>query len=106
MTPTPTTSDTLPFRRADFDTLLEAPDYAARGKTGYNFHSAKGELTYVLGFAELRERAIAFGRGLVRAGLPPRARLLVIADPYPEFLIAFLGSSEEHPSDLPSPMRH
>lgn len=102
MTPTPTTSDTLAYRRADFDTLPEALDYAARGKTGYNFHSAKGELTYVLSFAELRERAIAFGRGLIRAGLLPRARLLLIADTYPEFMIAFLGC--QYASVLPVPV--
>ncbi len=91
MTPTPTTSDTLPYRRADFASLPEALDYAARGKTGFNFHSAKGELTCVVSYAELREQAIAFARGLIRAGLPPRARMLLIADTYPEFMVAFLG---------------
>ena len=91
MTPTPTTSDTLPYRRADFASLPEALDYAARGKTGFNFHSAKGELTHVVRYAELREQAVGFARGLIRAGLPPRARMLLIADTYPEFMVAFLG---------------
>src|SRR3546814_9673561 len=102
MTPTPTISDTLPYRRADFETLPEALDYAARGKTGFNFHSAKGELTHALSFAELRERAIAFARGLIRAGLPPRARVLLIADTYPEFMIAFLGCQDRKSTRLNS----
>ena len=57
MIATPTTSENLPTRRSDFETLHEALDYAARGKTGVNFHSVKGELSYVLTYAELRERA-------------------------------------------------
>jgi fatty-acyl-CoA synthase len=102
MTPTPTTSDNLPYRRADFAALPEALDYAARGKTGFNFHTVKGELSYVLSFAELRERAIALARGLIRAGLPPRARVLLIADTYPDFMVLFLGC--QYASLLPVPV--
>ncbi len=91
MTPTPTTSANLPYRRADFESLPEALDYAARGQTGFNFHNAKGELSYVLSFAELRERSVAVARGLIRAGLAPRARVLLIADTNPEFMVVFLG---------------
>jgi len=70
MHPTATTSDDLPFRRADFASLPEALDYAARGRAGLNFYSARGELIAALPYAELRERAVAVARGLVRAGLP------------------------------------
>lgn len=102
MTPTPTTSDTLPYRRADFETLHEALDYAARGRTGFNFHTVKGELSCVLGYAELRERAIALAQGLVRAGLKPHDRVLLIADTYPEFMVVFLGC--QYASLLPVPV--
>ena len=41
---TPTTSPGLATRRSDFDTICEALDYAARGETGFNFFTAKGDL--------------------------------------------------------------
>ena len=43
LAPTPT-DDTLPRRFADFDTLGEALDYAARGVRGLNFHDPRGTL--------------------------------------------------------------
>ncbi|MEX0696114.1 MAG: fatty acyl-AMP ligase [Dongiaceae bacterium] len=89
MHPTPTTSDDLPFRRADFASLPAALDYAARGRAGLNFYSVRGELTAALPYAELRERAVAVARGLVRAGLPRGARLLLIAETDPDFAILF-----------------
>ena len=68
MDPTPTSNDGLPYRRADFATLPEALDYAARGKTGYNFYSARGDLAQALTYAELRERAIDVARGFDQGG--------------------------------------
>jgi hypothetical protein len=38
------TLDELPRRIADFGTLGEALDYAARGSRGMNFHDARGTL--------------------------------------------------------------
>lgn len=102
MTPTPTTNENLPHRAADFATLVEALDYAARGRTGFNFHTVKGELSYVLTYAELRERAIDFARGLIRAGFAPGDRLLLIADTYPDFMVAFFGC--QYASMLPVPV--
>ncbi len=102
MDPTPTTSETLPVRRADFRSLPEALDYAARGKTGFNFYSARGELVAVLPYATLRERAIAVARGLIRAGLPREARVLMIADTDPDFMVLFLAC--QYASLLPVPV--
>jgi fatty-acyl-CoA synthase len=91
MHPTPTTSDNLSYRRADFATLTEALDYAARGRTGLNFYSGRGELTATLPYSELRERALAAARGLIRSGLPPRARMLLVADTDPDFAVLFMA---------------
>lgn len=102
MRPTPTTSDNLTYRRADFATLTEALDYAARGQTGLNFHTGRGELRAVLPYAELRERAIATARGLVRAGLPPRARMLLVADTDPDFAVLFMAC--QYAGVLPVPV--
>jgi fatty-acyl-CoA synthase len=91
MTPTPTSNDTLPQRPGGFASLLEALDYAARGQTGYNFYSARGELARTLSYAELRERAIEVARGLVEAGLALEARVVLVADTDADFAILFFA---------------
>ena len=57
MKPTPTTNARLRFRLSGFGTLAEGLDYAARGETGCNFFSARGELQQVLPYRDLRARA-------------------------------------------------
>ncbi len=91
MTPTPTTSDRLPYRRADFATLTEALDYAARGETGCNFYSARGQLTAALPYRELRERAIGLAQGLTRQGFPAGSRIMLLADTDPDVLVTFFA---------------
>jgi fatty-acyl-CoA synthase len=91
MTPTPTSSDNLPLRLAGLASLPEALNYAARGKTGYNFYSARGDLARVLTYGELRERAIEVARGLVKAGLRPGARVVLVADTDADFAILFFA---------------
>lgn len=91
MNPTPTTNDRLPARLADFASLPEALDYAARGNTGFNFYSARGDLTNVLPYRELRERAVETARGLVRSGIQRNSRVLLIADTTPDFAVMFFA---------------
>ena len=91
MNPTPTTSDGLPYRRADFATLAEGLDYAARGATGCNFYSARGQLVATLPYRELRERAIGLARGLIRAGFPAQSRIMMMADTDPDVLALFFA---------------
>jgi fatty-acyl-CoA synthase len=91
MTPTPTSNTTLPHRPGGFSSLPDALDYAARGKTGLNFHSARGELIQALSYAELRERAIEAARGLVKAGLAPESRVVLVADTTADFAILFFA---------------
>src|SRR5262245_36587879 len=91
MTPTPSSSDSLPLRFGDFSTLVEALDYAGRAQTGFNFYSARGQLAAVLPFAELREKAIGVAQGLIKAGLPPRARVVLVADTDPHFITMFFA---------------
>jgi fatty-acyl-CoA synthase len=91
MTPTATTSDNLPLYTAGFATLHEGLEYAARGKAGYNFYSARGELERALTYSELRERAIDAARRLVKAGLKPESRVVLIADTDADFAILFFA---------------
>ena len=63
---TPTVNN-LPFRAADFATLAEALDYAARGQTGANFYTGRGELYASLPYATLRSEARSKGVDLMVA---------------------------------------
>ena len=42
--PTPTSNSATPFLGGRFETIAEGLDYAAKGETGCNFYSIKGEL--------------------------------------------------------------
>lgn len=99
---TPTITSDLPTRRSDFDTICEALDYAARGQTGFNFFTARGELAQILTYRELRERAREFAQGLVKLGLAKGDRVLLIADTDPDFMVAFCGC--QYAGVLPVPV--
>jgi fatty-acyl-CoA synthase len=87
--PTPTIN-TVPLRRADFDTLAEVLDYAAAGVTGANFYAA-GKLTTALPYRTLRTQAIELARRLATLGLPRGSRLAIVAETNPEFLRFFFA---------------
>ncbi len=88
---TPRSNRDLEQKLAGFKTIAEGLDYAALGLTGFNFYSAKGVLSHVLTFAELRSRALATARKLVSAGLKRGDRVAVIAETGPEFMAVFFG---------------
>jgi len=90
LVPTPT-ADTLPRRFADFDTLGEALDYAARGVRGLNFHDPRGQLARAYGYAELRDDAIAAAHRLIAHGVRPEDRVALTAETGPEFAALFFG---------------
>jgi len=90
MQPTPT-EDRLARRFADFETLGEALDYAARGARGLNFHDARGNLTRPYPFAEMREDALACAYRLIARGVKPRDRIALIAETGTEFAQLFFG---------------
>lgn len=102
--PTPTTNRSLPFRVDGFDTLLDGLDYAARGETGFNFHSPRGELVAVLPYAELRERARRLAERLPRAGVARGDRVAVIAETRPDFVIAFFACQYAGLIPVPLPL--
>ena len=90
MEPTPTKSN-LPLRPADFSGLAEALDYAAQGVTGANFYDGRGNLSAVLPYSELRIRARETARRLRGLGLERGARVALVAETTPEFLIFFFA---------------
>ena len=86
MKPTPT-ENTLTMRTGGFATLAEALDYAARGETGFNFYSGKGQLQDVLTYTELKQKAQTIAGRLLSLGLERGARVALIADTEPDFVI-------------------
>jgi fatty-acyl-CoA synthase len=98
---TPTT-DELPRRVADFDTLAEALDYAARGRRGMNFHDARGMLVRAYPYSELREDALANARRFLALGVEPGDRIALIAETGAGFAAAFFGAV--YAGGLPVPL--
>ena len=88
---TPDVSRRLPQRLGEFSTLSEALDYAARGETGFNFYSSRGELEKVLSYAELKDLSVRTAKRLVKLGLKRGDRVAVIADTHADFLSVFFG---------------
>ena len=86
------TRDALPRRIADFATLGEALDYAARGKRGMNFHDARGTLSRAYPFSQLRQDALANAQRFVGLGLKPGERLALVAETTPDFAACFFGA--------------
>ena len=83
--------DTLPRRYADFATLGEALDYAARGERGLNFHDARGGLLRAYPYGELRTDALNAAYRLVAAGIAPGDRVALVAETGAEFAQLFFG---------------
>ncbi len=88
---TPRKTDGLPQRLGGFATIAEGLDYAAKGKTGFNFYGGRGALASVMGYAELRHRAISTARNLLSIGLKRGQRVAVVAETAPEFMQVFFG---------------
>lgn len=81
----------LPFRAADFTTLSEALDYAARGETGANFYTGRGELYATLPYATLREESRLLARKLLGMDLKKGDRVALVAETTPDFLRFFFA---------------
>ena len=86
------TLDSLPRRMADFATLGEALDYAARGQRGMNFHDARGALVQAYPYALLREDALSHARRFLGLGLQAGDRLALVAETGPDFAACFFGA--------------
>ena len=88
---TPTANAGLPQRRADFDSLADALDYAAQGHTGLNFFNSRGQLTAALPYRDLRVRAQDLARRLAGLGLPREARVVIVAETDADFVAVFFA---------------
>jgi fatty-acyl-CoA synthase len=98
------TADALPRRFADFATLGEALDYAAKGVRGLNFHDPRGKLVRAYGYAELRKDAIAAAYRLIAHGVKPGDRIALTAETGPEFAALFFGTVYAGAWPVPLPL--
>ncbi|CAN5667354.1 fatty acyl-AMP ligase [soil metagenome] len=102
MNPLPTRNSQLALRRADFRSVPEMLDYAARGETGVTFYSVRGEILSSLSWREIRERAHSVARRLIGAGFARGERILITADTWPGFFDIFFGA--QYAGLLPVPV--
>ena len=98
------TIDTLPRRIADFDTLGEALDYAAKGRRGLNFHDARGTLTRAYPYSELREDALVHARRFIALGIEPGERIAMVAETGADFAACFFGAVYAGAWPVPLPL--
>src|SRR4030081_3218649 len=102
MNPLPTRNSQLALRRADYKSVPEMLDYAARGETGITFYSVRGEILSALAWREVRERAQVTARRLIGAGFAAGERILITADTWPGFFDVFFGA--QYAGLLPVPV--
>ena len=88
---TPRSNEALEQRLGDFATLAEGLDYAARGETGFDFYSPRGELAHVLPYRRLRQEALATALRLLNSGLARGDRVAVVAETGPAFMTVFFA---------------
>lgn len=94
----------LPQRCGEFATLTEGLDYAARGRTGYNFFSGRGEPLGALTYRDVKERAIDLAAKLVAMGMPRGSRLAILAETSPDFMIFFFACQYAGVIPVPLPL--
>lgn len=97
-----TTLNDIPLRLADFDTLAEALDYAARGLTGFNYYDGRLNRYAVRPYVQLRMHARSIARRLSRLGLERGARIALIAETGPDFAEFFFAC--QYAGLVPVPM--
>ncbi len=99
--PTPTLAG-KPKRLGDFATLCDALDYAAQGAAGFNFYSARGQLSAAQPYRDLRDRARSLARRLLAADLRRGDRVALLAATSPDFLSLFFAC--QYAGLIPVPM--
>ncbi|MFC0408042.1 fatty acyl-AMP ligase [Roseomonas elaeocarpi] len=105
--PQPTPSDSgLSRRLGDFSTLPEALSYAAKGQTGLNVYSGRGDLLETLSWGALRDQAVLVAQRLLGAGLRRGDRVGLVATADGEFARLFLACQLAGliPAPLPLPL--
>ncbi len=102
--PTAVVSERSASRIESYETIVEALDDAARTPLGFSFYSVKGARTDYLGYRDLRARAIDLARALIQVGLPRGARLALMAETGPDFMVFFFACQYAGLVPVPLPL--
>ncbi len=97
------TLHSLPLQFENFSTLADALDYAAKGETGYNFYSGRGELYAVLPYTTLRNEAQTLAKKLLGLGITRGSRVALVADTHPDFVRFFFACQYAGLTPVPLP---
>ncbi len=98
----PTATDAgLPACPGNFATICDALDYAAKGVSGVNFYASEGQLQRCLPYHDLRRDALVLA-GRMTAQFPRGARIGLLAETSPDFLIAFMAC--QYAGMVPAPL--
>ncbi len=101
---TATTNADLAFRIGEFETLTDGLDYAAKGVTGCNFFSPRGQIADVLTYGEIRERALDLAVRLSTSGLERGSRFGLIAETTADFVVFFYACQYAGLIPVPLPL--
>ncbi len=85
------TDNSIDLRCGDFRSLPEALDYAAQGRTGFNFYSGKGSLAITLPYSVMRTSARSLARKLLGLGLSRGDRMALVAETDADFVRFFFA---------------
>ncbi len=99
---TPTDSQ-IPLRKADFQNLAEALDYAAKGLSGFNFYDGRGKLHATLSYSKLQQEARVLARRLLSLQLERGARVAIVAETHPDFPRFFFACQYAGLTPVPLP---
>ena len=102
--PTAVASERPALRVEGYETIAEALDDAARTPLGFAFHSVKGEEVATLPYRVLRARAVDLARGLIQSGLPRGARVALMAETGPDFMVFFFACQYAGLMPVPLPL--
>ncbi len=93
------------LRVAEFSTLADALDYAARGEAGVNLYSGRGVLLEALPYRELRRQAIDHATRLLALGLRRGDCVAIVAESDGDFIRTFFACQYAGlvPAPLPLP---
>ena len=96
--------DGLPRRYADFATLGDALDYAAKGTRGLNFHDARARLERAYPYRVLRDDAVKMAHRFIASGIVPGDRVALVAETSAEFAALFFGAIYACALPVPLPL--
>lgn len=80
----------IPLRLADFETLCDALDYAAKAKTGFTYFDGKARAVATLSYADLQAQAIEMAKRLVPFA-KKNSRIGIAAVSTPDFAVMFFA---------------